>query len=538
MTTSLSLRQPSGNSSSKCSNASMAKDESRDPYHSKMQGILAITGLGAAIVSSAACIGIGMWILGHSGLVTDVVLPPGEWRDSRLGSAVTPYTSLIVILPNARMPTQVLNLFLIVWVAIATECIGFVHNVALKSTLASEGRLAFNTNSRLFSRMKLEHWRHPNGPLFNTAMGLLLILSYAASSLAFSVVRSEVQNDESLPPWRSTCVFGVPLTILGISVLLQASISTWAILRVNVLTWSSSPLDTSIAMLRRCLVTGRPGRRLHTLLDDDSGAVTSRGYQPSVWQCRASVKKIAISLWLTAFACVIWGGPVYAAYESGIAAESPRLPTSLDLIPTAGTWAIVLFFFDSASASWFKIFALLIAMQAPLTFGLHSAELVVNSARDESQWRKAATPSGASVSSNPVAALLGSWPSLTLFLAKPLLHWLFALSMNLTVLANPLMATFLSITVTMRPIQIWYLAAGLIAFTTVLSALAIHRSRGAQPAAFGQIQTLVDAIDVWSPRIWWTNNEIAGQASNSEYFLPPIACGPNMSHLYEHPLPS
>lgn len=45
--------------------------------------------------------------------------------------------------------------------------------------------------------------------------------------------------------------------------------------------------------------------------------------------------------------------------------------------------------------------------------------------------------------------------------------------------------------------------------------LALHHPRGLQPAAFGHMQTLVNAIDVWAPKMYWgykVTNQSTGHA--------------------------
>lgn len=51
-----------------------------------------------------------------------------------------------------------------------------------------------------------------------------------------------------------------------------------------------------------------------------------------------------------------------------------------------------------------------------------------------------------------------------------------------------------------------------------MTCIMLYRHRGVQPAAFGHIQTLVDAIDVWAPKMYWgykASNKSAGHAGAS-----------------------
>ncbi|KZP07619.1 hypothetical protein FIBSPDRAFT_803859 [Athelia psychrophila] len=67
-----------------------------------------------------------------------------------------------------------------------------------------------------------------------------------------------------------------------------------------------------------------------------------------------------------------------------------------------------------------------------------------------------------------------------------------------------------------------------------MTCIMFRRNRGAQPAAFGHIQTLVDVIDVWAPKIYWgykASNKSTGHAGTSEWPLPPMASKPDMSQI-------
>ncbi|KZP02940.1 hypothetical protein FIBSPDRAFT_1055551 [Athelia psychrophila] len=517
--------------------------EAGSAYRSEMQGIFAIIGVVAGFCFSIACIIVGGCIFHHSGRISDVVTEPGSWRQSTFEANRTPYTGLIAILPNARLPAEVLGLLLSFVVTVFTESIGFVHSVALKSTLASDAQLAFNTNPRLFSLMSFARWRHPNGPVFNALMGALLTLSYSTASLSFIPVLSAVSNDGEPSTWWSTCVFGAPITILGVTIFLQAAIATYSIRTVTVLTWSSSPFDTAVALLRNGLVTRRTGRNMHTVIDTDDELAPARKHQPSAWQSHPVVWKVVICLWLLCFACAIWGGWMYAIW---VPLERAEQLDGSQLLGLSGTglhsWSLIpdsksvilnlIYNVDPAGgiSIWPAIFALFAAAQGSLTFGLHCVELNVNIMRDELQWRQASTPSGMAMSRNPIIAVLGSWPNVMLLVAKPTLHWLFGLAMAMRATANPQNDPLLTISIVNRPQQIWNLSGALLIVAIALTCLALYRPRGVQPATFGHIQTIANVIDVWAPRIWWgykVTNESIGHAGTSDWPLPPMDFRPS-----------
>ncbi|KAG1733808.1 hypothetical protein EDB19DRAFT_1191300 [Suillus lakei] len=67
-------------------------------------------------------------------------------------------------------------------VTLCTESTGFIHNISLRSALASESRLRFNSNLRLLTTAR--GWSNPNGSLLNGIMVVVLIIvSYSSASL-------------------------------------------------------------------------------------------------------------------------------------------------------------------------------------------------------------------------------------------------------------------------------------------------------------------------------------------------------------------
>ncbi|KAF7984877.1 hypothetical protein HWV62_10861 [Athelia sp. TMB] len=508
-------------------------DESGSEYHSRMQGLLAVVGVVLSIVFSIICIIVGVFVSRHTGLVNDVVLPPGPWRNSTFPAVNTPYKGLIAFLPGVTVPTEILSLLLNFVVTLFTECIGFVHSVTLKSALASQGQLDFNTNPRLFSLMRFKNWYHPNGPICNTAMMILLTLSYSSSSLCIVPIQSLDSNDGLASDYWSALLFGVPAILLGVTILFQACIAIYSISTVKVLTWSSSPFDTAYAMLRNGLITRRPGRSMHTAVDDDAPLAPSREYQPSAWQCHPVIKRVVVLLWLLSIACAGWGGLIYYVWMN-----SPMEPFvskgSWALVPNPHTFSLSLSQkVDPVRGitAWPVIFAFFAAAQGSITIGLHCAELNANVMRDELQWRQATTSSGMPMSRNPILGVLGSLPNLSLLIAKPVIHWLFGLAMNMRATADPLIDVMLNIEIVNRPAQLFYLSGALLIFAIGMTAMVLRHPSGVQPAAFGHIQTLADMIDVWAPRIWWgykVTNVYNGHAGTSDWpDLPPMTLGPS-----------
>ncbi|KAG8999815.1 hypothetical protein FRB94_005903 [Tulasnella sp. JGI-2019a] len=120
---------------------------------------------------------------------------------------------------------------------------------------------------------------------------------------------------------------------------------------------------------------------------------------------------------------------------------------------------------------------LLGAIQSILTVGIHCCELITTLARDERVWRAASSVNGARPDGNPLKVVLGSWQSMGLLLAKPLIHWVFGLAVSMEagrgfVISGEFMSA---------------LGGGMIAIAAFVTFIGTRRPEGPQPAAFGHI---------------------------------------------------
>lgn len=403
-----------------------------DPFdvynRNEMSGWLAIGGLCLSIIFSIACLCCGIYINFYRHTINEVVLSPA-WRNAPFDAVPAVFTGIIAILPTtSSTKTEFLSLALNLIVTICTESIGFVHSVALKSALAGESRLHCNTNLRLLTAAHGNGWRNPNGSLFNAIMTILLITSYVASSLIFIPFHAEVTDDAS-QQWWNTCIPAVPVLVLGIALLLQAVIALAGLRQTKILTWSSSPLDTTAALLHEGLFTRNEGRCMHNVTDLNSyvGPRPPSELQPSAWESHSSIKKIIILLWSLVLMCVIWGGMVIVAWTQWVtSALGPGLD-SWSLFPNSHTNLVeyetyVDPDYGYPEAVWFIVFMVFIAVQGGMTLGLHCSEIIVNVTRDEVIWRNATSSTGTHSSQNPLITMLGSWPNVGLLVAKPVLR--------------------------------------------------------------------------------------------------------------------
>ncbi|KAF7986255.1 hypothetical protein HWV62_35160 [Athelia sp. TMB] len=413
---------------------------------------------------------------------------------------------------------------------IATELIGSVHSKALRSALVAERRLKFNTNSRLFTAAQDGHWASPNGRLMNGLMAFLLILSYASASLI--IIRFNV-GDETVfyQPWLTA----PPLIVLGISFILQGAIAFWGAHSCRGLMDCSSALVTAKHQVDSGVIDRVPGRCMVNISESEVDPLNPLprqplARQPSAWSSHPMVKRAAVVTWSLVPIYVIWGGIVYAlAVNVGDWKSSSNFETtgtaltaadsSWAFSPNDDTQAFSMEFWgetfntdqmtDLPLSAWPVILIVLMLVQSGLTLALHSCEAIINTTRDEHNWRTA-TRGAAVEDPGLIAGAIGSWRSLLLFGAKPFLHWMFGLSFSVVgifstdkeaILDN---GTLLQLTVTANCPQTWYLSIALVVLGTITTIIATYNPRGPQPAAYGHFQTLANLIDDWEPSvIYW-----------------------------------
>ncbi|KAG2071872.1 hypothetical protein BDR04DRAFT_1117330 [Suillus decipiens] len=399
-----------------------------------------------------------------------------------------------VSLAQLRSRWEILSLTVNLIVTLSTESVGFVHGISLRSALASESRLRFNTNLRLLTAAR--GWYSPNGILLNGISAILLIISYSSASF---VVCLESRITLQYTPSDGIAFAGLPLLVCGIALLLQVTIALLGMWAVKILTWNSSPFDLTAALVHHKQLTPT---MLHCMrcvsdLDTDGGPTKAREIQPSAWHAHPSIRKVF--LWVIVIACAGW-----AAFVMYIWDKYPSMrfqPYAL----TLQTWSLlpndlsncIRYFIPGVNLEvWMLLFVNMAAIQGPLTLGLHCSELIANVIRDERHWRCATGRKGLITATNPVKTIF-IHPNLSRTFRRK------ACPAN-TGAANGKIGLP---TIFMFTAQIWNLCIALFIFSYFFTFVALRRPRGPQPAAYGHVQTLANLVDEWSPVMWWGHKE-------------------------------
>ncbi|KAG1753154.1 hypothetical protein EDB19DRAFT_1869642 [Suillus lakei] len=473
----------------------------------------ALVGVVFSSIISCCCIATGVVIIAARGV-----------------NGVTPLMRLRGAMQNSTLLFEILKLILNLLVTICTESTGFVHSISLRSALASESRLRFNTNLRLLTAAR--GWKNPNGALLNGIMAVLLTVSYASSSLVVFI-----NYTHSSDGWHadSVAIAGLPLLLLGIALLLQVVITISGVLAVRILTWTSSPFDLTAALVHHTQLTPVPFRCMCCVSDLDAGGGPAKPSQtqPSAWHAHSSIRKVVISLWGIVVACAGWAALLMYVWDkyNGAATMSPDALTiqTWSFLPIRHSNYIAYYMPDVGIQWWFLVFINLALVQRPLTLGLHCSELIVNVIRDERQWRCATGRKGLRTATNPLKPIFTHPICLVLFVVKPFLHWMFGLSFQVSdEAADGVVGTFAII---MFTAQIWNLCLALAAVACFFTLVALRRPWGPQPATYGHLQTLANLVDEWSPVMWWGHKEDGFRychAGTTDHPLP----GVKMNYVY------
>ncbi|EIW81689.1 hypothetical protein CONPUDRAFT_164494 [Coniophora puteana RWD-64-598 SS2] len=430
-------------------------------------------------------------------------------------SQTTPFNPTLLEIPI---------LLLSALVTVCTEAIGYVHSTALRSELMQERRLVFNTNARLFTATRRRRWTGPNGVLCNVFMAVLLIMSFVSATLTFTT------------QLHIFVVSFVPMVSLGVFLILQVLVATYALSATHILTWDNNALETLTVLSRQRLVKRFPGRGMCSVSDPgtDPHPQIPSARQPSTWQARRDIRVVIVLMWAFTALCTVWGGVTYLARFKPPPEDNVETSFQWTLEPSYNfspylQWIVP---WGSGGLLWTQIFGVMFIVQGTLATTLHLAGLAANTLRDEQMWRSASSPKGAAVQVNVLWSIVTP-PNLLLLLAKPVLHWMMSLANTAEIDADEASDGGSIVAFAFWSVQYWNLSIGLVILTAIFTFLVMRRPRGPQPAAYGHFQTLANLIDDWpeeedgKERLYWGDKGLyldAGNESESEWDIGEKRC--------------
>lgn len=288
----------------------------------------------------------------------------------------------------------------------------------------------------------------------------------------------------------------ISLLILGSRILVQAGLATWPFIMTKIPTWSSSPLDATFTCLEVSTTYQLARRRKRCMKSVHDRNTTSdpcipKQKQGSVLTVHRDVKWALGFIWAIVPLGLCWLGAVLHFSDPQFLDGCPW-----DLLP-AGEICGMFIFWTSETGLQVRFAAILTvsAFQAPLTIGLHCAELLCNLSRDERILRQATSSKGTNPRYNSISAALKSWETILLFVFKASIHWMFGLSVS----------SHLTPEIMMFTIQILYCTVCALLLALFATCISLRRPSGPLPATYGHLQTIADLVDEWqgdSPMFW------------------------------------
>ena len=529
-------------------------------------GWLALSGLTLVWISGVVCIAVASSLFARQRPYTAV----GQTARLPAGS---------VIIGNQG---EVYAFLVTALVTMCTEGTGFVHDVCLRWDLFREGRLGWTTNLRLLSTSRVTHaTRTPSNLLYFST----LALAYTASSQIFvptAFTASYMANLQGFGMLLGTSASGAALMILGICFFLQAAIVTWIYLasRRHIKTWSSNTLTILLACMssNSAMASASDNPKYSSVVstatrvshEHDHILEHRLGPPPCSHPCNRqaslfATRKIAIRRTLCVISAlpvliIIWAAIVLNAWKRSEAPisfdEFASGPTKLNktlqhmMVTDSDTFPAIQPFsiqnnpgsapsLINAGTTMFICLTIVFCLQIYLTFALHCSEVLINSARDQRFWEKAARgmdskERGAPLNMNVVTSFFANHPNVILLLAKIVAHWLFNQSLlPIIVLSNNYDNANWQCILTQicyYGVPTLFLAAVAIILTGVAWYEACRSPRGPQPSTYGHLQTLTELVDEWGngERLYWGDKGVtsdgllrrAGTSGNADAVGP------------------
>jgi hypothetical protein len=448
----------------------------------------------------------------------------------------------IVLLPDG-LPGEASSFIANIILTQCLEGLAYVHSISLRWALLKENRLVYNTNIRLFTSSRISR---PNSKYTNAISAALLIICYGSTStLVIPSIDSEDPADES---HNETYLNLIALLTLGLALLGQTLLAIWCYWDnlLDIPSWSSNPLNTTVTMLNQQMVKHREDRCMHPVQvphTSEGGPELPQARQPSQWQASRSARYALTFTWILVGLAFIWWLTIVLLARSNmmgliktigdmngkpLTGPNATWHFSLDWNPIANSavdlsstsyYNAVFFSLDpeqqGGAETAMPIVATLIvsllfvcAIQGLQTLGLHCAELIINLSRGEDVWRAldAQRRSGNKdpvLATPPFFAALFSWKSNMLTIFKSLLHWLLGQSLQPSISR----VGFGSVFFTMIYARLFVYVVCTIIFASAIAFLTFVKPKGPQPVTYGHIQTIADLVDDWTldekGRFWW-----------------------------------
>lgn len=435
------------------------------------------------------------------------------------GLNVRGYNNVQTILNSDFEKDYLRDIFILLQTIVLTlshEALGYIHTVSLRWALHRDGKLAFNSNLRLWQNASTAR---PNAWYGNLIMTIGQVATFGSSAMT---VFSESDSGEY---WLT--FLGPAWLTLGIGIMMESAVASWAMCSwPEWPTWSSDPMDVAAACLRHKdnLLVYRPGRCLHGVdqINHPAMSMYPASRQESAYQSHKDVKRVTRIIWTVPGLCLAWAAGVLIATvvkEPGTLGEadywSPLGSDGYDVfIPSCCSHLDSSGYYIITAGDYIWFFVVVCLLQSVVAFATYCAELNVNLSRDEYAWREASSKKGYRKQKNALHGFLTSWQSWIMLVLKVAIQWFFGLTF----------ATVAELGLVLYGPQTLYLMCIMFLLAVFATYLVLQRPKGPQPTTYGHLQALIDLIDEWPEE-----NEMMHWGDKGKYSGPPL--GQNMERV-------
>lgn len=365
------------------------------------------------------------------------------------------------------------------------DCLNCIQATTLRWALLEKSPPHFNSNPRFFvsSTHPPSHWITNIVSVAGNSMsyGAISLLSSQIYLLGvcdptgYNVVTTNIKG-----PRYGLDFNGWALLLLGISVLVNACISTWTLLYDPrlVKSWNTDPIVNAIIIAGdfesvssnscRHSAFGEEKFRSHRCLqfiskvvrrDRGSSAIPLQGHvlsgngngsrqmgnldvnrQQSAITMVRHLRFSRILLWTIAVLIVVWlvVTAIFAVRTGATTPNSVYQQTNRsDFSAFWKAYGLVYILYYNPNGSrrdWLGV-VIQTSVQSMLTLGLHAADNIVNVAKDELRWRELGSTAGARINQSWLEGVIASRPTILLTVLKAVIQWTFgyAFTVNLAI---------------------------------------------------------------------------------------------------------
>jgi len=158
-----------------------------------------------------------------------------------------------------------------------------------------------------------------------------------------------------------------------------------------------------------------------------------------------------------------------------------------------------------------------------ITTALTMTGTLTSLSRDETLWKEAASEKEADENPGVIKMMFTNWQCLAVHIAEPIFHWAFGLAVNM----------YADVGFRVKPRQVLNISVlGTMGVGLITIVARFHPKTTRQPSTYGHLQTLVDLVDKWGPKIYWgckgfgPNGKLhTGTSSEKDNVYQPVPMG-------------